>query len=350
MISIGILGGTGYTGKKLIQFCAAHPFVKDFEVYANTTANENLSTLFPDIEGIVEDKKVLPAKEVSFSHDLYFITLPHGEALTYVPALISKGKKVIDLGGDYRLDFEELYLQWYKIEHSSPYLLKSKVYGLADFAGTNYTDAQLIANPGCYPTATLLSLLPLVKQLGEEIISVSCAAYSGTSGAGKSPKTEMLLSEMDGNVKAYSVNTHRHEPEILQTLYKNGFHSPFAFTTHLLPAAVGIYATSIIHLKNNVDESSLTKIYKQAYAESPFVRMRKSPPELKWVINSNFCDINVSAAEKKVVVTAAIDNLVKGAAGQAIQNMNKMYGWDESLGILQKPEKIYKEVAHAAFS
>ena len=149
---------------------------------------------------------------------------------------------------------------------------------------------------------------------------------------------------MDGNVKAYSVNTHRHEPEILQTLYKNGFHSPFAFTTHLLPVAVGIYATSFIHLKNNVDEASLVKLYKEAYGESPFVRIRNTPPELKWVINSNFCDINISVKEKKVVITSAIDNLVKGAAGQAIQNMNKLYGWDESLGILQK------EVKHAALS
>lgn len=344
MISIGILGGTGYTGKKLIQFCSNHPFVKDFDVYANTTANENLSTLFPDIEGLVEDKKVLPAKEVSFDHDLYFLTLPHGEALNFVPALISKGKKVIDLGGDYRLDFEELYMQWYHLEHSSSYLLKSKVYGLADFSETEYIDAQLIANPGCYPTAVLLSLLPLVKNFGEEIISVSCSAYSGTSGAGKSPKTEMLLSEMDGNVKAYNVNAHRHEPEILQTLYKNGFHSPFAFTTHLLPVAVGIYATSFIHLKKNVEEASLVKLYKEAYEDSPFVRIRNTPPELKWVLNSNFCDINISVKEKKVVITSAIDNLVKGAAGQAIQNMNKLYGWDESLGILQK------EVKHAALS
>ena len=344
MISVGILGGTGYTGKKLIQFCSAHPFVKDFEVYANTTANEHLSTLFPDIEGMIEDKKVLSVKSVSFDHDLYFVTLPHGEALNYVPALISKGKKVIDLGGDYRLDFEELYLQWYKIEHSSPYLLKSKVYGLADFDKSEYTDVQLVANPGCYPTAILLSLLPLVKNLGDEILSVSCAAYSGTSGAGKSPKAEYLMSEMDGNVKAYNINSHRHEPEILQTLYKNGFHSPFAFTTHLLPVAVGIYATSFIHLKSNVDEAKLLKLFKQAYADSPFVRIRNTPPELKWVINSNYCDINVSVKEKKVVVTAAIDNLVKGAAGQAIQNMNKLYGWDESLGLLQK------EAQHAALA
>jgi len=344
MISVGILGGTGYTGKKLIQFCSAHPFVKDFEVYANTTANENLSSLFPDIEGMIEDKKVLSVKSVSYDHDLYFVTLPHGEALNYVPALISKGKKVIDLGGDYRLDFEELYLQWYKIEHSSSYLLKSKVYGLADFDKSEYTDVQLVANPGCYPTAVLLSLLPIVKNFGDEILSVSCAAYSGTSGAGKSPKAEYLMSEMDGNVKAYNINSHRHEPEILQTLYKNGFHSPFAFTTHLLPVAVGIYATSFIHLKSNVDEAKLQKLFKQAYADSPFVRIRNTPPELKWVLNSNFCDINVSVKEKKVVVTAAIDNLVKGAAGQAIQNMNKLYGWDESLGLLQK------EVQHAALA
>ena len=266
MISIGIIGGTGYTGKELVKYCLSHPLVKNFQIYANSSAGENLFSIFPDLIGYTENLVVESIDNISLDHDLYFIALPHGEALKYVPELISNNKYVIDLGGDYRLDFEELYIQWYKYTHTSPYLLKSKVYGLADYPSTNYEKAQLIANPGCYPTATLLSLLPLLPSQADNILSVSCVAYSGTSGAGKSPKPDLLLSEMDGNVKAYNVNQHRHEPEILQQLFKNGFHSPFSFTTHLLPVSKGIYVTLSIHLNENVNQEEIGKLYKTTYA------------------------------------------------------------------------------------
>lgn len=339
MISVGIIGGTGYTGKKLIQFCQEHPFIEEYEIYANTTSNEYLINLFPDFYGIIPNKKVKSIFDLSYEHDLYFVSLPHGESLKYVPSLINHNKKVIDLGGDYRLDFEELYMQWYNLTHNSSYLLQSKVYGLADFYKTNYENAQLIANPGCYPTAILLSLLPIVSKYYDNILSISCAAYSGTSGAGKSGKAEYLLSEMDGNVKAYNINTHKHEPEILQMLYKNSFHSPFAFTTHLLPIDVGIYATSFIHLKDEINKNDILNDYENFYKDSIFIRLRNRPPELKWVVNTNFCDMNISVQEKKIIVTAAIDNLIKGASGQAIQNMNKLFEWDESCGLLNKEKK-----------
>ncbi len=339
MISVGIIGGTGYTGKKLIQFCENHPFIEEYEIYANSSANEYLNNLFPDFYGVIPNKKIKSIFELSYDHDLYFVSLPHGESLKYIPTLISHNKKVIDLGGDYRLDFEELYLQWYGFNHTSAYLLHSKVYGLADFYKTNYENVQLIANPGCYPTAILLALLPVLSKYSENILSVSCSAYSGTSGAGKSAKTDYLLSEMDGNVKAYNINSHKHEPEILQSLYRNGFHSPFAFTTHILPIAVGIYTTSFIHLKEEIDRNELFYDYENFYKDSPFVRLRNHPPELKWVVNTNFCDINISIQEKKIVITSAIDNLIKGASGQAIQNMNRLYNWDQSLGLLNKEMK-----------
>jgi N-acetyl-gamma-glutamyl-phosphate reductase len=335
MISIGIMGGTGYTGKELIKYCLSHPFVKNFQIYANSSAGESLHSLFPDLIGCSENIIIESINNVSLEHDLYFIALPHGEALKYVPDLISNNKYVIDLGGDYRLDYEELYIQWYKYTHTSPYLLKSKVYGLADYSKTNYEQAQLIANPGCYPTATLLSLLPLLPNLAENILSVSCSAYSGTSGAGKSPKPELLLSEMDGNVKAYNVNQHKHEPEILQQLFKNGFHSPFSFTTHLLPVSKGIYVTSSIHLNTSINHEEVMEMYKNSYVGSPFVRIRNFPPELRWVVDTNFCDINISIKDKVIIVTTAIDNLIKGASGQAFQNMNKLYGWDETSGLLK---------------
>lgn len=334
MISVGIIGGSGYTGKKLLQLCSVHPFVDRINIYANSTAGEKISSIFPDMVNTIEDDVIQSVSNLSLDNDLYFIALPHGEALYYVPLLISHGKKVIDLGGDYRLDSAEEYLAWYKLKHTSPDLLKSKIYGLADNNSADYDDHNLIANPGCYPTATLLSLLPLTSELNDEIISVSTTAYSGTSGAGKSPKAELLMSEMDGNVRAYNVNNHRHQPEILQQLQKNGFNSPFAFTTHLLPISVGIYTTTVIHLKNKIDIKLINQLYNTAYSSSSFVRLRNEPPNLNWVVGTNFCDINISVKDKVVVITSAIDNLIKGAAGQAIQNMNKFYNLDEKLGLI----------------
>ncbi len=339
MISVGIIGGTGYTGKKLIQFCNAHPFVKDYQVYSGKSAGENLYDYFPELAGLINNLKINSANDLSYQHDLYFIALPHAESLNFVPSLISNGKYVIDLGGDYRLDAAELYEQWYKYNHTSSYLLNSKIYGLADFPGINYDEHKLVANPGCYPTSILLSLLPLIKNFSEKILSVSCIAYSGTSGAGKKPKNELMLSEMDGNVKAYNVNEHKHEPEILQMTKKHGFNSSFSFTSHLLPVATGIYSTTSVHLNEKINQDEVIDIYNNVYKNSSFIRLRNTPPELKWVINSNFCDINVNVKENVIIITSAIDNLIKGASGQAVQNMNKLMGWDETLGILLKEIK-----------
>ena len=347
MLSIGIIGGTGYTGKELVKYCSVHPFVKDYQIYGDKSAGEQLHTIFPDLQGTIEDLQIGSINKISLDHDLYFIALPHGEALNYVPKLIANNKYVIDLGGDYRLSSEELYDQWYKFTHTSSYLLTSKVYGLADFFGTNYENQKLIANPGCYPTAVLLSLLPLVANFSDKILSVSCVAYSGTSGAGKKAKTELLLSEMDGNVKAYNVNEHKHEPEILQLLQKYEFNSPLSFTTHLLPIARGIYVTTSVHLNDSVKFEEILDAYNKGYSKSPFVRIRKTPPELQWVVNTNFCDISLSLKNKVLIITTAIDNLIKGASGQAIQNMNKLFGWDETLGFYasKSDEKELKNVS-----
>jgi N-acetyl-gamma-glutamyl-phosphate reductase len=333
MISVGILGGSGYTGKKLLQFCNSHPFISDYKVYGLKSAGTSLSGLFPELVDQITDSNVESIDNILISHDLYFIALPHGEALKYVPAFIINGKKVIDLGGDFRLDSKEEYEKWYGIPHTSSDLLSHKLYGLADYYGTQYSNINLIANPGCYPTATLLGLLPFAAGFADEIISASTIAYSGTSGAGKTPKQELLMAEMDGDVSAYNVNNHRHQPEILQTLKKLGFNSPFSFTTHLLPAAVGIYATTSVHLKNNVDEKTVKEYYKSFYYNSTFVRLRDVPPHMGWVVNTNYCDINISINGKIMIITSTIDNLIKGAAGQAVQNMNKLFGLDEGLGI-----------------
>jgi N-acetyl-gamma-glutamyl-phosphate reductase len=339
MISVGILGGSGYTGKKLLQFCENHSFIGDYKVYGNKSAGSLLTEIFPDLVGEITDSKIENIEEISNEHDLYFIALPHGEALKYVPFLFSAGKKIIDLGGDYRLDSKSEYEKWYKLEHTSESLLAEKIYGMADYRGTDYTNKNLVANPGCYPTAAILSLIPLVENFSDEILSVSTIAYSGTSGAGKTPKQEYLMSEMDGNVAAYNINKHRHQPEILQFLQKHGFSSPFSFTTHLLPISVGIYSTTSVHLKKNLAENEITKAYMKEYSSSPFIRLRDVPPNLKWVVNTNYCDINLSVKDNVLIITSAIDNLIKGASGQAIQNLNKLYDLDETMGLKTKGAK-----------
>lgn len=339
MISVGIIGGSGYTGKKLLEFCSAHPFVERIKVYGNSTAGEKISSIFPDLLNVIEDSTVESVSNITFDSDVYFIALPHGEATYYVPLLISHNKKVIDLGGDYRLDNKNNYEIWYNLKHTSANLLDKKLYGLADYNSADYSSYNLIANPGCYPTATLLSLLPFVSNFSDEIVSVTTTAYSGTSGAGKSAKADLLLSEMDGNVRAYNVNNHRHQPEILQQLNKSGFNAPFSFTTHLLPISVGIYATTSIHLKNKIDAELINQVFVSAYTKASFVRLRNAPPNLNWVTGTNFCDINISVKDKVVIITTAIDNLIKGAAGQAVQNMNNLFNWNEKLGLIKSGEQ-----------
>jgi len=334
VISIGIIGGSGYTGKHLIQICEVHPFIASIEIYGQSTVGKTISSIFPELSGRFSSLIVQSTESISYEHDAYFIALPHGEALKYVPALIEKNKLVIDLGGDYRLDSAELYQQWYKIQHTSPELLQNKVYGLADFIEQVQYKDYLIANPGCYPTATLLGILPFIEKFGDEILTASTVAYSGTSGAGKSANVDMIMSEMFGNARAYNVNAHRHQPEIEQMMHSVGFNAPYAFTVHLLPVAVGIYATTTIHMKSEIEQSLIEDVYKEKYDSSLFVRMRNVPPHLRWVINSNYCDINVAANGKTLIITSAIDNLIKGASGQAVQNLNKFYAWDETMGIL----------------
>lgn len=333
MISVGIIGGTGYTGKHLLEYCNKHPYVKEITVYAKSSAGDKLLNIFPELNGIISDQTVSSVDNLPDKHDLYFISLPHGEALKYVPNLYKKNKKIIDLGGDYRLNDVSVYEKHYKLTHSSPELLQVAKYGLAEFNAAD-KNTLLVANPGCYPTSALLPLKPFIQKFADEIISVSINSYSGTSGAGKTPKAEMLMSEMDGNVAAYNVNSHRHKPEIEQELVKDGLMAPMAFTTHLLPVARGIYTTSTIHLKKELDEADIKAQFNMVYKDKYFVRIREVPPKLTWVTYTNFCDINLSLSGKTLVITSALDNLVKGASGQAVQNMNQMFGWNDCLGIL----------------
>lgn len=337
MISVGIIGGTGYTGKYIVKFINEHPNVFDFSIYANKSAGQTLHEVFPELVYEVENQTVKNVEDLEHSHDVYFFALPHGESFKYIPNLIDVNKKVIDLGADYRLDTAELFFETYKLKHTSPELLKSKIYGLADVTD-NYINTNLIANPGCYPTAALLSAIPIVKNFGDNIISVSTVSYSGISGAGKKASTDLLFAENYNSIKAYNVGSHRHEVEIAQELKKYNSNIDYSLTTHLLPVFSGIYSTTIIHLDQSFSQEKINSVYKHEYSGKRFIRLRQTPPELKWVIGTNYCDINAKVAKNKIILTAAIDNLIKGASGQAVQNMNKIYGWDEALGI-----KINKE-------
>lgn len=336
MISAAIIGGSGYTGKYLIKFCNEHPNISEYVVYANLSANKEVYTVFPELVGEVNNNIIKSITNIDLSHDVYFFALPHGESLNYIPALADKNKKIIDLGADFRLDNNETFLNTYQLEHSASRYLTKKHYGLAE-QNPNY-EYTLIANPGCYPTAALLSSIPVVKNYSGNIQSISTVAYSGLSGAGKSVLPGLMFSENYNNVKAYNVGVHRHEVEIAQELNKFGEKINYSLITHLLPVFSGIYSTTIIHLDKELSQTTIDDLLKNDYWECDFVRIRNTPPELKWIIGSNYCDINAKSIGTKIIITAALDNLIKGAAGQAMQNMNKLFGWEETLGI-----KNYKE-------
>jgi len=334
MISVGIIGSSGYTGKKLISFLAHHPEVKELKLYSYSTSGQELYQLFPEFQGVIPNLPVGALSNLDESLDVYFTALPHGESIKVIPGLIEKGKVVIDLSGDFRLDDPAGYDRWYHFTHSAPQLLSQKVYGLADYHRTSYSGKKLISNPGCYPTVTLLSVLPLAEAFADDILTVATVAYSGTSGAGKSPNADLLLSEMDGNSRAYNLHQHRHEPEILQELQKAGMYSPFSFAVHLLPVAVGMYATTSIFTRKALDPAAVTAAFETFCQNQPFIRFRKQIPQIKWVAGSNFCDLSVSVRGTSILVTGAIDNLVKGASGQAVQNMNSYFGFHPAAGLL----------------
>lgn len=336
MISVAILGGSGYTGKYLVKFCNQHPQIDEYTIYANSSSGKSIFDVFPDLVNDIENKFIKNVSELDLFHDVYFLALPHGESLKYVPKIIAAGKKVIDLGADFRLDDYDVFLKTYELDHPAEELLKNKNYGLAE-QNNNY-DFNLIANPGCYPTAALLSSIPAAKKYSENIQSITTVAYSGISGAGKKLDKSLLFSENYNSVKAYSVGTHRHEIEIEQELNKFGNKINYSLTTHLLPVFSGIYSTTIIHLDKNISQEEIDDEYNAEYGSSQFIRIRETPPELKWVIGTNFCDMNVKTLGNKIIITAAIDNLIKGASGQAMQNMNKLFGWEESLGIKSNKE------------
>lgn len=333
-----VVGASGYSGAEIVKILLKHPYVSLSKIFAQSSNGQRIDSLYPHLRGatslLLEE---YDSSAVSDS-DVVFLALPSGEAMSIVPELIANGKRVIDLSGDFRLQEPSIYEEFYHTTHIAPELLPSAVYGLPEVNADAITDAQLIANPGCYPTSVILPLLPLLTSnciSGESIVINS---LSGVSGAGRKASVDLSFAEIDGSLKAYRVGNHQHIPEIRQSLESFGRQQvSFTFIPHLLPTTRGIYTTTVARMAVDVSESEVCQTIEAFYHSSPFVRfMGNQVPNMKHVIHSNFIDIGVSidAKNRMISIFSTIDNLVKGAAGQAVQNMNIMYGFNECEGLV----------------
>ncbi|PIE82909.1 MAG: N-acetyl-gamma-glutamyl-phosphate reductase [Candidatus Contendobacter odensis] len=336
MIKVGIVGGTGYTGVELLRLLAAHPMVELTAITSRGEKGVKVSDLFPNLRGRVDLAFVEPDKSVLQNCEVVFYATPNGTAMKSVPSLLDAGVKVIDLAADFRLRSADAWEQWYGMPHACADLLAEAVYGLPEVNRDAIRDACLVANPGCYPTAVQLGFLPLIEADIIDPCSLIADAKSGVSGAGRKADTGMLLCEASENFKAYSVSGHRHLPEIQQGLSAaSGDSVELVFVPHLAPMVRGIHATLYATLTTlDVD---LQTLFEHRYANEAFVDVlpAKSHPETRSVRGANTCRLAVHRPQegKTVLVLSVIDNLVKGAAGQAVQNMNLMFDLPETTGL-----------------
>jgi N-acetyl-gamma-glutamyl-phosphate reductase len=336
MIKVGVVGGTGYTGVELLRLLAAHPDVQLSVITSRSEAGRAVSDLFPNLRGSVDLEFSVPDAGLLAACDLVYFATPNGTAMTMVPQLLEAGVRVIDLAADFRLRQPQAWEQWYGMAHACPELLGQAVYGLTEINRDAIASAQLVANPGCYPTAVQLGFLPLLEEGLIETGHLIADAKSGVSGAGRKAATGALLCEAGENFKAYAVPGHRHLPEIRQGLeLAAGQPLGLTFVPHLTPMIRGIHATLYAQLID-VDRD-LQALFEARYADEFFVDVLPAGahPETRTVRGANYCRIAVHRPQQgnTVVVLAVIDNLVKGAAGQAVQNMNVMFGLDEQAGL-----------------
>ncbi len=341
IIRAAVLGASGYTGADMIRLAALHPAIRITALIAKGHAGQSLAQVFPHLASL--DLPVLVSSDqMDWSEvDVVFGGLPHGTAHAEIGRL-PKRIKIIDMSADFRLRDPKLYAEWYANEHSAPALLKDAVYGLTEHYRDQIKGARLVACPGCYPTAVLLALLPLAKAKLISLDDIIVDAKSGVSGAGRSLKQNILFAEAGEGLSPYGIGNHRHVPEIEQELgLASGTPVIVNFTPHLAPMARGELCTSYVRLAGKTSASDLRKALTHAYAQSPFVRVVEEGviPATQHVRGSNFCHIGVFADRLKgrAIVVSAIDNLVKGSAGQALQNFNLMYGFDETTGLEQLP-------------
>ena len=337
MIKVGIVGGTGYTGVELLRLLVRHPDVRLEVITSRSEAGRPVADLFPNLRGHTDLAFTEPDEKALAGCDLVFFATPNGIAMKQVPALLEAGVRVIDLAADFRIKDIAVWQQWYGMEHACPELVKEAVYGLPERFREAIAGARLVANPGCYPTAVTLGFLPLLEsgQVALEGLVADCK--SGVSGAGRGANTAMLMAETGESFKAYAASGHRHLPEIRQNL-SMVLNQPvdLTFVPHLLPMIRGIHATLYARVEGNAD---LQALYEQRYADEPFVDVMPagSHPETRSVRGANHCRIAVHRPQDgdTVVILSVIDNLVKGAAGQAVQNLNLMFGLPEIRGLEQ---------------
>ncbi len=336
MINVGVVGGTGYTGVELLRLLVLHPEVVLREITSRSQAGEQVSDVFPNLRGHVDQAFTEPSVDRLAECDLVFFATPNGVAMRQAPELLARGVKVIDLAADFRLKSAREWEQWYAEPHACPELLEEAVYGLPEMYRDQIRAARLVANPGCYPTAVQLGYAPLLKHGLIEPESLVADCKSGVSGAGRKANVANLLAECSESVKAYAVGGHRHHPEIvqgLQSLTKESL--DLLFVPHLMPMIRGIHATLYARLLK--PEVNLQTLYESYYADEYFVDVMPvgSHPETRSVKGSNMCRISAQSSKdgKSVIILSVIDNLLKGAAGQAIQNMNIMFALPESMGL-----------------
>ena len=332
-LRVSVFGATGYTGLELLRILSSHPKVRITDLISSSTAGKRLGEIFPFFEGSDLGNKTL-VSEPEEDFDTAFLCLPHEASMELVPELVSEDKKVIDLSGAYRIRDPKAYVEFYGFEHSHPELLQKAVYGLPELFRDNIKGADLVANPGCYPTATLIALYPLLKYT--KVDNVVVHALSGVSGAGRKTRQHFHYPEMEENFFAYSVEKHRHTPEMEDALNRLlGVDIKLRFTPVVVPASRGMLVT----VYADTEERNLMELYRETYSSEPFVSVIDRPPMTKWVLGTNNCLLypTYDPRTSKAVIISAIDNLGKGASGQAVQNMNLMWGFEETLGLFRQP-------------
>lgn len=338
-----IIGATGYGGVEVIRLLLAHPNVEITSVISSSSAGTPIADGYPHLNEImVGNLDGIDVELMKQKADVVFMATPHGVAAELAPKLVDAGLKVIDISGDFRLKSGEVYEKWYKHKPADPAYVEKAVYGLSEVFDNEVRDATFISNPGCFPTATLLGLVPLVDKGWADLSSIIIDAKSGVSGAGRGLNLASHYSEINENFLAYKVNKHQHTPEIEQVLSRvAGEEVVVSFTTHLVPMTRGILSTMYVKLNGTHSEDEIIEMYRQYYEGRRFVRIRQKGqwPATKQVWGSNYCDIGFSLDERtgRLTIISVIDNVVKGAAGQAVQNLNLMMGWEESTGLAFTP-------------
>ena len=337
MIKASIIGATGYAGAELVRMLLSHPEVELKYLASKSYEGQKLSAVYPNIHTTDIELCGLDIEKIAAASDVVFCALPHGISAKTSAELLEYGTRVIDLSGDLRYDDEKVYEKWYGVEHTNPDIMKKAILGLSELYKDQIANASIVANPGCYTTCSILALYPLLAEGVIESKGIIIDAKSGVTGAGRGAKTELLFCEVDENLKAYGLTNHRHTSEIEQELSKAaGKEIILSFTPHLVPMKRGILSTIYADFKSGAGDEDIEAAYKKYYGNSPFINFTGSEiPETKHVAGSNRLDIGAKTDPRlnKVIIVSVLDNIVKGAGGQAIQNMNVMFGLDETAGL-----------------